>query len=88
MAASPSPVLRLFHPLVSVFTSILAVSPADCAEHMLHGLYNAPAGATRYDSHGDDLKGKGIYHGEEEKRVLWEHTVQETGVAAKMAEER
>lgn len=72
----------MLSPLMAAFTVVAGVSPANCAEYLLHGLYNAPAGATRYDSHGDDLKGKRVRHNEEDKKALWEHTVKETGVQA------
>ncbi|KAJ3991806.1 NAD(P)-binding protein [Lentinula boryana] len=58
----------------------LLTSPEDCGEYMLNGIVNvanAP-GAWRIDSHGEDLGKKRYYGSEEERKKLWQHTVEAT----------
>lgn len=76
---SGSTTLRLLSPLLKGFLHVAGVSKEDCAEHLLHGLYTAQPGASRVDRKGDDLQGKWLYSGEEQRKTLWNHTVQATG---------
>ena len=54
------------------------MSEGDCADWMTYALLYAKAGFTRLDNHGDDI-GRLNYHGtEEQRKKLWEHTIEET----------
>lgn len=79
LSGSTSTTLRLASSLLAGVVYLVTVSKEVCAEYMLHALYTAPPGAYRYDNHGDDLKGKKVYHGEKEREALWAHTVEATG---------
>ena len=78
-AASTSTTLRLLSPVLTGLTHLIGVSKEDCADYMLHALYTAPPGAYRFNNHGDDLKGKNVYHAEKEREALWAHTAEATG---------
>lgn len=58
----------------------LLTSKLDCGEYMLHGILNAAKtpGAWRLGSRGEDLAKKRYYGSEEERKKLWEHTVEAT----------
>ncbi|OSD06741.1 NAD(P)-binding protein [Trametes coccinea BRFM310] len=71
------PVLRYFNPLVNILLYPVSYSPEDCAEYMLHALLHSGEGFNRLDSHGDDMGKTRWYGTEEEKKRVWEHTVEE-----------
>ncbi|KAJ3916017.1 hypothetical protein F5877DRAFT_47479 [Lentinula edodes] len=58
----------------------LLTSIEDCGEYMLNGMLNVASapGAWRIDSHGEDLAKRRYYGSEEERKKLWEHTVEAT----------
>ncbi|KAJ3970168.1 hypothetical protein EV361DRAFT_972019 [Lentinula raphanica] len=58
----------------------LLTSKEDCGEYMLNGMLNVAngPGAWRIDSHGEDLAKKRYYGSDEERKKLWEHTVEVT----------
>jgi hypothetical protein len=64
---------------------LLGVTIEECGEYLLYGFMRAPAGASRIDSKGEDLNGKGLYTGDEVREKLWAHTVVETRTEAETA---
>ncbi|KAI9060324.1 NAD(P)-binding protein [Trametes sanguinea] len=71
------PVLRCLNPLLSALLYPVSYSPEDSAEYMLYALLHSGEGFTRRNSQGDDI-GKTRYYGsEEERKRVWEHTVEE-----------
>lgn len=69
--------LRPLNPLVGAILYPVSVSPEECAEYMLYALLEGTSGAYRRDNHGDDI-GKLKWHGtDEERKLLWDHTVEE-----------
>ncbi|KAJ4475533.1 hypothetical protein J3R30DRAFT_3294682 [Lentinula aciculospora] len=58
----------------------LLTSKEDCGEFMLNGILNVATapGAWRISSHGEDIAKKRYYGSEEERKKLWEHTVEAT----------
>ncbi|KAE9405839.1 hypothetical protein BT96DRAFT_955108 [Gymnopus androsaceus JB14] len=58
----------------------LLTSRQDCGEYMLNGILNVAKtpGAWRLGSRGEDLAKKRYYGSEEERKKLWEHTVEAT----------
>ncbi|KAL1754905.1 hypothetical protein FB107DRAFT_214716 [Schizophyllum commune] len=65
----------LFYPIAYLRT---VVSEEECADWMTYALLNAKPGFGRYNNHGDDI-GRLNYDGtEEQRKKLWEHTIEET----------
>ena len=57
----------------------LATVPEEvCADYMTYALLNAEPGFSRFDNHGDDIGRKNYDGTEEQRKKLWEHTVEET----------
>ncbi|THU97577.1 NAD(P)-binding protein [Dendrothele bispora CBS 962.96] len=58
------------------------VSVRDCGEYLLHGIVNTMnhPGAWRITNDGSDLGKKNYYGSDEDRKALWEHTVQVTKV--------
>ncbi|KAL1731651.1 hypothetical protein EV714DRAFT_208255 [Schizophyllum commune] len=49
-----------------------------CADYMAYALLHAKPGFSRFDNHGDDIGRKNYDGTEEQRKKLWEHTVEET----------
>ncbi|KAL1716811.1 hypothetical protein EV715DRAFT_274735 [Schizophyllum commune] len=49
-----------------------------CADYMTYALLHAKPGFSRFDNHGDDIGRKNYDGTEEQRKKLWEHTVEET----------
>ncbi|KAL1672772.1 hypothetical protein EV122DRAFT_224035 [Schizophyllum commune] len=49
-----------------------------CADYMTYALLNAKPGFSRFDNHGDDIGRKNYDGTEEQRKKLWEHTIEET----------
>ncbi|KAI5826644.1 NAD(P)-binding protein [Schizophyllum commune Tattone D] len=49
-----------------------------CADYMTYALLLAKPGFSRFDNHGDDIGRKNYDGTEEQRKKLWEHTVEET----------
>ncbi|KAL1754906.1 hypothetical protein FB107DRAFT_214659 [Schizophyllum commune] len=57
----------------------LATVPEEvCADYMTYALLHARPGFSRFDNHGDDIGRKNYDGTEEQRKKLWEHTVEET----------
>ncbi|KAF9011481.1 hypothetical protein BDZ89DRAFT_494735 [Hymenopellis radicata] len=74
--------LRLLSPLVWFKFWLYGIQPEECAEYMLSALlYRVKEeGWSRRDEHGDDIGTRCYNISEEDKRVVWEHSVEETSV--------
>ncbi|KAL1702709.1 hypothetical protein EV121DRAFT_293037 [Schizophyllum commune] len=49
-----------------------------CADYMTYALLHAKTGFSRFDNHGDDIGRKNYDGTEEQRKKLWEHTIEET----------
>jgi hypothetical protein len=70
---------KALRPLNSVVYGLVypfAVNAPDCAEYMLSALFEGEKGAYRRDSHGEDLGRRRYYGTPEQRKLLWEHTVE------------
>ncbi|KAF8875154.1 hypothetical protein BD779DRAFT_1450321 [Infundibulicybe gibba] len=77
---SDSSIVRMTSVAVQLLARPFTVSPAECADYMLHSLLNNGNGVFRAGSLGEDI-GKQRYFGSEQARKkLWEHTVESTRV--------
>lgn len=72
MRALSAPLLSLASPFVT--------TARDCGDYMLHAMLNAPKGASRIGSKGENMGLKNYYGTEEGRKMLWEHTIKETTV--------
>jgi len=78
LAMPSQPILRPVRMLMYGIMYPFTVAPDECAEFMLHALFNGENGAFRRGSKGEDI-GKTRYFGSEEARKkLWDHTVEAT----------
>ncbi|KAF9033955.1 NAD-P-binding protein [Hymenopellis radicata] len=77
LSSSPTRLVRWTAPLTYLAYPFMS-SPAECAENMWHGIINVAkdGGAYRIGSKGEDLGKKNWYGTEEERKKLWEHTVE------------
>ncbi|THU85156.1 hypothetical protein K435DRAFT_926267 [Dendrothele bispora CBS 962.96] len=68
--------------LVVALTYPLSVSVRDCGEYLLHGVLETmkTPGAWRITNDGSDLGKKKYYGPDEDRKALWEHTVEVTKV--------
>ncbi|KAG7444000.1 NAD(P)-binding protein [Guyanagaster necrorhizus] len=73
--------LRLFTPLIVLLVWLAAISPQESAEYMLFALFDGEKGFFHRGSKGDDLGTKGYSFTDEEKRAVWEHSVEVTRCA-------
>ncbi|KAH8833127.1 hypothetical protein DL96DRAFT_1523444 [Flagelloscypha sp. PMI_526] len=68
---------------VQILTRFVAISSSECAEYMLYGLFDSEGGSFSKNKNGELTRlGKmtaASSGGEEDKKVLWEHTKQITG---------
>lgn len=77
---SDSKLLNLMNPVASILLRPLMTSPEECGEYMWHAVFNHTKGVFRTGSKGEDLGKRRYFGGEEEKKRLWEHTVEATRV--------
>ncbi|KAK0211343.1 hypothetical protein DFS33DRAFT_1298976 [Desarmillaria ectypa] len=73
--------LRLFSPLIRLLVWLAAISPEESAEYMLFALLDGGKGFFHRGPKGDDLGMKGYSFTEEEKKALWDHSVEITRCA-------
>jgi len=83
LATPSSPILRPVRMLMYGIMYPFSLSPDECAEFMLHALFDGENGMFRRGSKGEDI-GKARYFGSEEAREkLWAHTVEVTKYQSK-----
>lgn len=58
----------------------LSVSSADAGEYMWHGVLSSKTGAARIGPKGQDIGMSRYFGNPEQRKALWEHTVETTGV--------
>ncbi|KAJ3527087.1 hypothetical protein NMY22_g9911 [Coprinellus aureogranulatus] len=80
-AASESRTMRTFAPLVKALYRPFAVSPAASAAYMWRGILEHTDGAFRIGSRGENLEKMNYFGDEEQRKALWEHTMEATKVA-------
>jgi hypothetical protein len=68
--------LRPLNNIVYALAYPVSVSASDCAEYMLHALIEGEKGAYRRGSKGEDMGRTRYYGTPEQRRLLWEHTVE------------
>ncbi len=73
--------LRLISPLINLFVWLSAISPEESAEYMLFSLFDGKKGFFHRSPKGDDLGMKGYPFTEEEKKAVWDHSVEVTRCA-------
>ncbi|KAK0482695.1 hypothetical protein IW261DRAFT_1333916 [Armillaria novae-zelandiae] len=73
--------LRLISPLISLFVWLSAISPEESAEYMLFSLFDGKKGFFHRSPKGDDLGMKGYPFTEEEKKAVWDHSMEVTRCA-------
>ena len=78
LASSNTPLLKASSGILSLLTYPVSTAPEDCAEYMWHALLNNSKGAFRTGSKGENLEKKNYFGTEEQRRKLWEHTIQAT----------
>ncbi|KAF9042724.1 hypothetical protein BDZ89DRAFT_1201258 [Hymenopellis radicata] len=74
--------LRLLAPPVWFKFWLYGIQPEECAEYMLSALLDRvkEEGWSRRNEHGDDIGTRCYNISEEDKRGVWEHSVEETSV--------
>jgi hypothetical protein len=69
--------------MTQILTKFVAISPSESAEYMLYALFDASPGSFSKNQKGELTRvGKikaASRGGEEDKKVVWEHTKQITG---------
>ncbi|KAF8885860.1 hypothetical protein CPB84DRAFT_1787979 [Gymnopilus junonius] len=77
-SSSPSPTLRVVSALLVSLARPLSVSQTECGEYMWNAVASTATkpGAWRIGSKGEDLGMKRYFGGEEQRRRVWEHTVE------------
>ncbi|KAK0196443.1 hypothetical protein F5146DRAFT_1011502 [Armillaria mellea] len=73
--------LRLISLLIKLFVWLSAISPEESAEYMLFSLFDGKKGFFHRSPKGDDLGMKGYPFTEEEKKAVWDHSVEVTRCA-------
>ncbi|KAK0463459.1 uncharacterized protein EV420DRAFT_1263998 [Desarmillaria tabescens] len=73
--------LRLLSPLISLVVWLVAISPEESSEYMLYSLFDGGKGFFHRSPKGDDLGMKKYPFTEEEKKALWDHSVEVTRCA-------
>jgi hypothetical protein len=68
--------LRPFRPLVWALLYPITVSQQVSAEYMLWALFDGEKGVFRRGPQGDDIGKKKYFGTEDERKGLWEHTVE------------
>ena len=71
-----NPALRPFTPVLSGLLYPFSVPQEVCAEHMLWALFDGENGMFRRGSKGEDIGKERYFGSEEERKKLWEHTVE------------
>ncbi|KAJ3575016.1 hypothetical protein NP233_g1381 [Leucocoprinus birnbaumii] len=78
---SDSKLLNIMNPVMNLLRP-LTFSPEDSGEYMWHAVFNHTKGVFRTGSKGENLGKQRYFGGEEEKKRLWEHTVEATAVTS------
>ncbi|EGO04070.1 hypothetical protein SERLA73DRAFT_175808 [Serpula lacrymans var. lacrymans S7.3] len=79
MQASHWP-LRQLAPILAILIYPLSLSPEDCAEYMLHALFEGNKGAFRRGSRGELITTENAWANEETRKKVWEHSIEVTSV--------
>ncbi|EAU89838.1 hypothetical protein CC1G_06990 [Coprinopsis cinerea okayama7 len=76
---SPSKFIRLTGKIMPLF-SLFMTSKEACAQYMWSAIFNHTGGAFRTGSSGENIGKKRYFGNEEQRKKLWEHTVEKTRV--------
>ncbi|KAF8646486.1 hypothetical protein AX16_007188 [Volvariella volvacea WC 439] len=69
-------IIRMTSPLIKLFLKFFATPVDKCAKYMWAGIYRSGGGAHRIGSDGQNLGGSNYHGNEEQRKLVWDHTVQ------------
>ncbi|PPQ70296.1 hypothetical protein CVT26_014581 [Gymnopilus dilepis] len=75
-----NPIARFFSLFLRPLIWLITVTPEECAQYMVFALLDAEKGVYRRSKKGDDIGMKAFPKAKDAQRLLWEHSLEETGV--------